>query len=213
MAEALGLVASIIAVVQASEAIIKICKGYIDSVNDYPSDLRRVLLEVSSLKGIFDNLQFLHDTDVESSLILTNIGSKDGPIDGCWRVIADLHRQFPTSENNVELSTEEPAKKRRKIKDALGRLAWPLKQTKVLGLLNELSQYKSTITTAFSAELVYARSIEAMLGLPADESSHDVKQINGRVQHISKAIDGQFLQTSDHRYVEVLTRASTNSRV
>lgn len=157
MAEALGLVASIIAVVQASDAIIKICKGYIDSVNDYPSDLRRVLLEVSSLKGIFDNLEFLHDTDVESSLILTNIGAKDGPIEGCRRVIADLRRQFPTSETNVEPSTEESSRKRRKIKDALGRLAWPLRQTKVLGLLNELSQYKSTITTAFSAELVYAR--------------------------------------------------------
>ncbi|KAH6986487.1 hypothetical protein BKA56DRAFT_546285 [Ilyonectria sp. MPI-CAGE-AT-0026] len=174
MTEALGLVASIIAVVQASDAIIKICKGYIDSVNDYPSDLRRVLLEVSSLKGIFDNLEFLHDTDVESSLILTNIGAKDGPIEGCRRVIADLRRQFPTSENNVEPSTEEPSRKRRKIKDALGRLAWPLKQTKVLGLLNELSQYKSTITTAFSAELV-----------------HHVKQMNVRVQRISEAIDAE----------------------
>lgn len=154
MAEALGLVASIIAVAQASEAVIKVCKAYIESVRNYPSDLRRVLLEVCSPMAIFDNLQFIHSNDLETSPILSDISSKTGLIEGCLCTMLELQGYFPTLHDKTS-STPTRSRKGEHVKLTLDRLAWPLKGKKVHALLDELTRYKSTITTAFSAELVY----------------------------------------------------------
>ena len=173
MAEVLGVVASIIAVVQAAEAIIKVCKGYIEGVQDYPSDLRRVLLEVSTLKDIFANLEFLNDNDgAGTSPILTRLGGPDGPIEGCLRVITQLQNALPadfrivdtsqTGSSTSQISKSDanfnpnmhPAKRRRLSKLSMTRLAWPLVKNKAQTLLAEAAQYKATITMAFSTELV-----------------------------------------------------------
>ncbi|KAH6976214.1 hypothetical protein BKA56DRAFT_618144 [Ilyonectria sp. MPI-CAGE-AT-0026] len=171
MAEALGLVASIIAVAQASEAVIKVCKAYIESVRNYPSDLRRVLLEVCSLKAIFDNLQFIHSNDLATSPILSDISSKTGPIEGCRCTMLELQGYFPTLHDKAS-STPTRSRKGEHIKLTLDRLAWPSKGKKVHALLDELTRYKSTITTAFSAELV-----------------QDIKDLKNQVQNVGSNID------------------------
>ncbi|CAM1503273.1 Fc.00g080490.m01.CDS01 [Cosmosporella sp. VM-42] len=184
MAEAIALVASIIAVVQASEAIIKICKGYIEGVQDYPSDLRRVLLEVSTLKDLFANLRFLHDTDsADSSPILNKLSDKDGPIEGCRLVVSQLEEEFSsmrpgcTSDLDPGPSTNNSAvrkkgKIRRAAKPTLARLAWPLRKHKVQTLLAEVTQYKATIALAFSTDLV-----------------QDMKAVKGKLKDISDTFD------------------------
>lgn len=164
MAEAIGLAASVIAVVQLSGAIANVCKGYIEGVQDYPNDLRRVIVEVSMLKALFEDLDFLEDCEKASSPILSKLDGKDGPIEACRRILTELRNELPPAESSPTtantVSTQSnslskpPRKKRRVVQEALDRLAWPLKANKVQKLLGELAQHKSTITMAFSSELL-----------------------------------------------------------
>ena len=57
MAEAIAVVASSIAIIQITDRIISVCKTYIENIQDAPSDLRAILLEISTLKVIFQKCQ------------------------------------------------------------------------------------------------------------------------------------------------------------
>jgi hypothetical protein len=52
MAEAIALASSIIAVVQLADGIASVCKSLIETVQDYPRDLRLIFIETGSLKVI-----------------------------------------------------------------------------------------------------------------------------------------------------------------
>lgn len=60
-----------------------VCRYYIGAVDDYPKDLRLILIETSTLKTLLENLKFLIDTDGGPSPILKSLGAKEGPIAGC----------------------------------------------------------------------------------------------------------------------------------
>jgi hypothetical protein len=50
MAEVIGLAASIIAVVQLADRITSVCKSLIETVKDYPRDLRLIFVEIGPLR-------------------------------------------------------------------------------------------------------------------------------------------------------------------
>lgn len=178
MADPLSIIASSIAVIQAADAIISLCKGYIESVLDAPSDIRRVYVEVSVLKAVFENLKFLDENgNGGSSPMLLKILGKDGPVQGCQRCItaiqAELFSDTTSAAEKPKKHDHNPGKLRRalswlarllgkkgkvptKQQRALGRglsgLTWPLKKGKVLKLLEEVTQYKDSITLAISSE-------------------------------------------------------------
>ncbi|KAF2499968.1 hypothetical protein BU16DRAFT_522834 [Lophium mytilinum] len=145
MAEAIGLVANIIAVIQISETVIKVCKFYIESLHDAPSDLRAILIETSALKTILENLQFLLKCgggDGLSKMLDTyNLFGVEGPIEGCQRTVGKIERLFPT-----------PTSSSSKIRSAYAALGWPLKESKARKLLTELVQYKTTINLAIDTD-------------------------------------------------------------
>jgi hypothetical protein len=58
MAEAVALSAGIIAIFQIADRVIGLCKLYIETVRDAPSDLRTILLETSTMKTILDNVLY-----------------------------------------------------------------------------------------------------------------------------------------------------------
>ena len=161
MAEAVGLAASIIAVVQLSGAIIKICKGYIEGVEGYPTELRSITIEISTLKAIFENLEFLSGCDKTTSPLLNQLDGEDGPVKGCYRVLASLLELFPNSSqaqitqsgNNPSALPASPIRKKRRVfTETLDRLAWPLKAGRARQLTSQLAQYKLTITVTLSLE-------------------------------------------------------------
>ncbi|KAK7423247.1 hypothetical protein QQZ08_009143 [Neonectria magnoliae] len=65
MAEAIGLAASIIAVVDPSLKVISKCKDIIETAKEAPRDLRTILVEISSLRSTLENLQFLTRSSVK----------------------------------------------------------------------------------------------------------------------------------------------------
>jgi len=70
MAEGIAFAASVIAVVQIADRIASVCKSLIETVQDYPRDLRLIFIEIGSLKVIFESLRFLNEDDPADSATL-----------------------------------------------------------------------------------------------------------------------------------------------
>ncbi len=143
----LSIGASIITVVQAADRIAQLCRYYIGAVDDYPKDLRLILIETSTLKALLENLKFLIDSDGGFSPMLKSIDGEEGPIAGCRRAVSELELLFPA----CSVETTHKAKRKR-VKMTLAQLAWPFRQEKARALLAQLVQHKTTINTAISSE-------------------------------------------------------------
>lgn len=148
MAEVIAVGASVIAIVQISDRIIGFCKFYIETARDASSDLRATLLELSMLKTIFENLNFLTEYRNGVSSTASTLCGKDGPIEGCRRSITELEKLFPRD-------CIQNGSKRKKIKSTFAALAWPLKETKAKKLLDEITRYKTTIILALTTDSMY----------------------------------------------------------
>ena len=151
MAEVFAIGASVIAIIQITDRIVGLCKHYITTVQDAPSDLRLILLETSALKTIFENVNFLTASDSGVSNIVNGLSGVDGPIEGCLKSVTRLEKLFPS---DFTQGTGRNRSKKQKVKATLAALAWPLKETKARKLLDELSRYKTTIILAITVESV-----------------------------------------------------------
>jgi hypothetical protein len=153
MADVFGLAKSVIAVIQIADRVVGLCKFYIEATSDTPSDLRAIFIEISTLKTIFENLEFLRASDNTSSLMLKQLSGQNGPIEGCRKSVTELERLFP-SDSVQTLGQEASRSKRRKVKIAFTTLAWPLKAEKARLLLQQIVQYKTSINFALTTELM-----------------------------------------------------------
>ena len=151
MAEVLAAVASVIAVIQISDRIIELCKFYIGLLAETPPSLRAVLIEISTLKTVFEALQFLEECDHSTPALQKQLSAPDGPIEGCRFAIAELEKLFPT-ESVRKAGRNVSTSKRQKVQVAFATLAWPLKQSRVQELLQQISNYKAVIQLTLTTE-------------------------------------------------------------
>jgi len=149
MAEVIAVGASVIAIIQITDRIIGMCKFYVETARDASPDLRVILLETSTLKTIFENLNFLTACNSGVSTTVSTLSGEDGPIEGCRRSVTELEKLFPS---DCIQTTGQNRSKKRKVKATLAALAWPLKENKARKLLDEIMRYKTTITLALTME-------------------------------------------------------------
>ena len=152
MAEVIALTASIIAVVQLADRIASVCKSLIETVQDYPRDLRLIFVETGSLKVIFESLRFLNEDDPVDSALLQRLRGADGPVEGCKTAMDRLDRLFPPLPLP---SSKHNGAKRQKLQTTFTSLAWPLKAEKARKLLDEIMRHKSTINVALQGQLLW----------------------------------------------------------
>ncbi|KAF4844008.1 hypothetical protein CGCSCA4_v007520 [Colletotrichum siamense] len=154
MAEAFGLAASIFATVQIADRVISLCKRYIESIKDAPSDLRTILIEISSVKAILENVKFLIECDNGQSEISNSLNGPSGPIEGCHEAMKSLEGLFRT-----DTAAPPGFGRSKKLKShalvTLATLAWPLKESKAGKLLQDVATYKSTIGLALAADTAH----------------------------------------------------------
>jgi hypothetical protein len=136
-------------VIQIADRLIGLCKDYLTTVKDAPSDLRTILIETSTLKVVFESLQFLLDSNSAPSDVLAGLSSENGPVQGCQRSVSELEKLFPPKSSIVR---KGQSSKKQKLTNTLAILAWPGKQDRAKKLLDEISRYKSTITLTLSAD-------------------------------------------------------------
>lgn len=154
MADPLSLVASVIAIIQITEQIVKVCRFYIESVQDAPSELRIIVDEISALKTVLANVKLLAECPDKKPRALDSLSGIEGPVEGCRKSIVKLEGLFPREYD--ERSGLGPQTRRKKAKLAYAELAWPFnKGKKVRKLLDEICLHKSTITLCLAAENTY----------------------------------------------------------
>jgi hypothetical protein len=146
-AELLAFAASIAAFIQLADRVITLSKFYLEALEDCPRDIRVLFIEVSSLKGILESLDFLvqNSNGDHSNTFLQQLTGHDGPIEGCRKSLDDLQRLLPEDIRGA-------GNKRYKISEIARYLAWPLKESRARKLLQEILQYKTSITTALTSE-------------------------------------------------------------
>ena len=156
MAEILGLISSIIAVEQVADRLIGLCRYYIGTAVDTKKDLRAILIEVSSLKGVLESVQALAAADPDDSAALQMLNGEDGPIQGCQRTLGELERHFPTKTEQAETETREKGDEshgsHQKTLQVVRALKWPFHEKKARKLLDEISRYRATINLALAHE-------------------------------------------------------------
>ncbi|KAK0741626.1 hypothetical protein B0T21DRAFT_116973 [Apiosordaria backusii] len=186
MAE-IGVVASVIAVIQLSERVTTICKSYIKHVKDYPKELRAIFVEVASLKIVFESLELLEKSTSDStdSAILVTLLCADGPVNGCQTALKQLEKLISPSASSSSKSPPQNTSKRQRVQNYLSanfsqqrveeqfeRLRWPMRASRAKELLEEVMRHKTTISLALGGEIL-----------------RDITEIKCDLKEIRKALD------------------------
>lgn len=144
MAEAIALGASVIAFIQLADRVIHLTKYYIEAIRDCPQGIRAILVEISSLRAILENLDFLlkNDSGPESHM-LDQLSGEQGLIAECEKSLAKLERLLPS---NIRAA----GSKRQKILTAADHLQWPFRENTAKKLIDDISRYKASIAFALT---------------------------------------------------------------
>lgn len=135
--------ASIIAFIQLTDTVIRVCSHLIGSAKDAPRDLIIISSEVTSLRAIlacFDK-DDLHPKTAEA---LPTLFASTGPIQACYKSIAALECLLPKIPDDGV----------RKMGFNLSDMAWALKEPRVRKLLAEITLHKSTLLLALTGDLM-----------------------------------------------------------
>jgi len=120
MAEAVGLVASIIAIVQITEEVIKISKKYIHTEQETRSVLAKFIGKLSAYEGLFKGLELQARYDESNSIRLSSLEHINGPLDACKEALRVIEKKLrnPPSPLNISFGKILP----REAVDAIKRL-------------------------------------------------------------------------------------------
>ncbi|KAK0721765.1 hypothetical protein B0T26DRAFT_192499 [Lasiosphaeria miniovina] len=197
--DALSLAASVIAVVQISGRLIKLCKDYMEAIQDVPADLRTMLVEISTLKGLFDSLHILIDTVTLSQ----DSDSLQAPVNACRQVLSDLE-ELLDSKGIQGLSSNGA---RTSMSTAWAALAWPRKKSRAKTMMGQLDIYRSTINLVLTADI--ANEIKA---LRVQVETLDDKLSSSERQDILKWLV-RVDSTSNHNFALQLHESGTSDWV
>lgn len=139
MVEPIGLIGTLIAIVQLSSKVVSTCYEYRRSVKNGPQEIVQVLDEVASLRNIVERLIGIVEVNERSSSTqsLQNMAQSGGLLARCL----------------FEVELLKNLLKPRKGWKAKGMaLIWPLKQVEVLEHLEVISRLKGTLQLAISTD-------------------------------------------------------------
>jgi hypothetical protein len=155
--EALGVAASVVAVVQLSVQLINTCTKYIEAATNAPKELRLILIEISALRGLLEPLKVLLGFDNDTAMLEKLLAP---PVESCLKAVEELasllcgaeilETSNPSGEGRDVVDSTH-SKNRQKFTTLFKRLGWPLKQDKAKRLLDMIGVYKSTISLILSS--------------------------------------------------------------
>jgi hypothetical protein len=135
--------ASIVAFIQVTDRVVRICNHFIGAAKDAPRDMVIISGEVTSLRAI---LSCLGETDLHpmTAEALPTLFASVGPIQACYKSISTLERLLP----------KIPIDPKKRVSFCLADLSWALKEAEVRKLLAEISLHKSTLLLALTGDLM-----------------------------------------------------------
>jgi hypothetical protein len=140
--DGISSVASVIAVIQLTGSLVKLCGGYLREVKDAREEILTLQQTITGLQGTLQDLQKLLQSDNANALPTSlPLVSK----------IADCLSDLQALE-----ATLDPGKGRRLMrKVGLRALKWPLKRTEVEGVTKNLERYKSSFLLSLQVDQTY----------------------------------------------------------
>ncbi|GLA01975.1 hypothetical protein AnigIFM60653_001268 [Aspergillus niger] len=137
MVDPIGLVGSVMGIVQVCGKLVSVCYDYRMGVRDAPRDISRILDEVVSVGSIAQQLVKVIESDGAPSLpSLQAMGGHDGTLRRCLVELQDLKATLKLGKAS-----------------SLGRaLAWPLPRADAEKGLQVLAAIKSTLQLALAAD-------------------------------------------------------------
>ena len=153
----LSITASIVAVLQATSAVISVCYDYSAAIKGAPWELSKVTDELKGLRDVLESLAKLSkaaadaDPAAQSRLpaleLLCDPKANGGPLAACLDEINGLKAKLsPPSWSGKDGS------KRQALIKALG---WPLKAKDTQRSLENISRFKGTLNVALTSDLGY----------------------------------------------------------
>jgi DNA-binding transcriptional MerR regulator len=132
MAEAVGLAASVIAIIDLSVKVAKLCLQYSTAVRNAKADITRLQTRLSDLGASLEGVKELLD-DRNDQALATSRKLVDS-LDGCTSELAQLQSRL------------DPGKARMAMRRfGLRALKWPFDGKEVSGIVSNLEYYKQTI--------------------------------------------------------------------
>lgn len=134
--------ASVIAVVQLTEEVIKICYGYAVTAKDARRDIRALADELESLQDILGDIQGLFERP-EAHIGLSTLGRlvrPGSPLEKCSNCLEEL---------KGELDSAKHAGVANQMKTVLG---WPFKRKDTSRTIDLIRSYRDTISLAINAD-------------------------------------------------------------
>lgn len=146
MAEVLGIVSSIIGLIQLAGKVTCLGYGYIGGVRRAPEDLEELVQELGSLTKALTILRNYVDSGAMAgspSVTIEILNSPDGPIQGCAKELEILRSKLdPIGRGGFRGMIES--------------LKWPLKGEETLGHISQIERHKSLFILAFTADNMLA---------------------------------------------------------
>lgn len=139
MIEPIGLVGTLIAIVQVCGKLVSVCYDYRMGVRNAPKDISRILDEITSVGSIAQ--QLVKAVELDDALSLPSLQAMDGD-DGTLRRCL------------VELQDLKASLKLGKTSSLRRALAWPLQRADAETRLQVLATIKSTLQLALAADNV-----------------------------------------------------------
>jgi hypothetical protein len=147
----LSITASIIAVLQATNAVISLCYDFRAALQHTPWALTRTIEEARDLRNVLETLEnlskALQDDKSRNSKRMPSfqlLCEPEGPLDTCLRELTHL-----TSKIIPPSSVERPDSKRRALIRALD---WKFKDADAKTSLERIERCKSTLSLAITAD-------------------------------------------------------------
>ncbi|KAL4884609.1 hypothetical protein BJY04DRAFT_215071 [Aspergillus karnatakaensis] len=137
MVEPIGLIGTLVAIVQLSGKVVSICCAYRMGVRDAPQEISRILDEVTSVGSVAQQLVKIAETDKGSDFpSLNEMQKTDGPLRKCLVELQDL---------KAWLKIGKSAKAR-------SNLLWPLSRGDAERKLQAIASIKNTLQLALAAD-------------------------------------------------------------
>ena len=124
MAEVLGVVGSIIAIIQITDNVLSYSYQFIGKVRGAEREVNQIISIITGLKGFLEFLQtFVKDDENKDRLpLLHSLCNPDGPLETCKKALADIEtRMRPKRDHNGILKAITWPWKWKDIGEVLGR--------------------------------------------------------------------------------------------
>jgi len=120
----LSISASLAALLQLSAVVVK----YLSDVKDAPDDRKRLLFEVSNIKGLLSTLQDLAQPGETWLETVRSLNAPNGPLQQCWSLLKCLDEKLA------------PVVGLNKVRKAL---AWPFQKGEIKDILCTIERLKT----------------------------------------------------------------------